>query len=120
MKQRPDDFIQRSEHLKSYTDLELKAYFFKLIDDIVDPLLEIAYTHTTPAIERSVLMRMGFSSTEAKAITNLFFEHNLLSFGAGHVVYRFAKDFNLSIREAGLRLLETDDILKLKEVFIHD
>lgn len=120
MKQRNDDFNQRSKHLKAYSDLELKEYFFKLIDEIVDPLLDIAKTNTTPAIERSVLMRMGFSSIEAKHLTDLIFEHNLLSFGAGHIVYRYAKDHQLSIRDAGLKLLNSDDIVKMKEVFIHD
>lgn len=120
MKPRVDDFKTRSKHLSNYTDEQLKSYFYELIDQLVDPLLDMAYTHTTPAIERSVLMRMGFSSTEAKAITNLIFEHDLLSHGAGHVVYRYAKDQNLSIRDAGLKLLENHDILNMKEVFNHD
>jgi len=35
---------------------------------VVDPLLEYGRTHTTPSIERSVLLRMGFSSLEAKPL----------------------------------------------------
>ena len=119
MKSRHDDFKTRRKHLDQYSDQELKDYFYKLIDQTIDPLLDLAYEYTTPAIERSVLMRMGFSSHEAKMITDLIFEHNLLSHGAGHVVYRFAKLKNLDIREAGLKLLEAENIKLMAEVFTH-
>ena len=120
MKQRHDDFDIRSVHLKSYSDAELKDYFFRLIDQLVDPLLDMAYEHTTSAIERSVLMRMGFSSIEAKAITDVLFEHELLAYGAGHIVFLYSKEKELSIREAGLSLLETNDWLFIKEVLNRD
>ena len=38
----------------------------QLTGQLVDPLLELAKENTSPAIERSVLLRMGFSSLEAK------------------------------------------------------
>ncbi|MBE0700304.1 MAG: ornithine aminomutase subunit alpha [Acholeplasmataceae bacterium] len=117
MKARNDDYLMRRKHLDAYSDTELKTYFFKLTDQLIDPLLDMAHTYTTPAIERSVLMRMGFSSLESKAITDRFFEHNLLSHGAGHVVYRYAKDHQIGIRQAGLKLLEGDAVLKMVEVF---
>ena len=120
MIQRKDNFIKSRQHLENYSDQELKAYFYKLIDQAIDPLLDLAYDHTTPAIERSVLMRMGFSSLEAKQITDLIFDHDLLSHGAGHVVYVYAKHKQLSIREAGLKLLESDEIKNMVEVFKHD
>ena len=119
MKSREDDFQLRKKHLEKYSDEELKQYFYKLIDQTIDPLLDLAYEYTTPAIERSVLMRMGFSSHEAKMITDLIFEHNLLAHGAGHVLYRFAKLKNLPIREAGLKLLEVENIKYMTEVFNH-
>jgi len=117
MKPRPDDFLERRKHLGKMSDAELKAYFWKLTDQITDPLLELARTHTTPAIERSVLMRMGFSSLEAKMITEKLLEHHLLAHGAGHVVYRYAKTYQTSIRDAGFALLQTDEVEKMVEVF---
>ena len=118
MKQRNDDFEARRKHLVNMSDQELKDYFYKLTDQLVDPLLDLAYQYTTPAIERSVLMRMGFSSLEAKAITDRLFEQELLSFGAGHIVYLYAKEQKISIRDAGLKLLEEQDLKKKMEVLI--
>ena len=117
MKSRTDDYLKRKEHLSKLSKEELKSYFFVLTDKILDPLLDLAYDYTTPAIERSVLMRMGFSSLEAKGITDKIFEHDLLQHGAGHLVYLYAKNKKMSIREAGLNILETDEILYLLEVF---
>lgn len=120
MKPRNDDYLERRKHLEAYNDQELKAYFYKLTDQLIDPLLDLARDYTTPAIERSVLMRMGFSSLEAKAITDKLFEHNMLAFGAGHIVYRFSIDHHMSIREAGLKLLEEEHIKWVMEVFKHE
>ncbi|MBN2504337.1 MAG: ornithine aminomutase subunit alpha [Bacilli bacterium] len=102
---RPDDFASRRKHLEKLTDNELKAYFWSLADKTVSPLIELAKTHTTPAIERSVLLRMGFSSLEAGAIVEKTIQHHLIGKGAGHVVYKYAKLTDLSIRNAGLTLM---------------
>ncbi|MCD8561949.1 MAG: ornithine aminomutase subunit alpha [Acholeplasmataceae bacterium] len=118
MKPRIDDFNERRKHLAKMSDSELKAYFEKLTDQIIDPLLELAYTHTTPAIERSVLMRMGFSSLEAKTLTDKMMDYHLLEHGAGHVLMRYATSLRLSIRDAGLKLIEdSKDLSKLAEEF---
>ena len=117
MKARKDDFQTRREHLENYSDQQLKTYFFELIDQLLDPMLTLAKDYTTPAIERSVLMRMGFSSLEAKAITDRLLEYQLLQYGAGHVVYRYAKSNHLTIREAGLSLIESDAVQQMVEVF---
>jgi len=117
MKSRNDDFLERRKHLSKYSDSELKAYFQELTDQIIDPLLSLAYEYTTPAIERSVLMRMGFSSLEAKMITEKLMENHLLEHGAGHVVFKYATIEKLSIRESGLALLETSEVNKMVEVF---
>ncbi len=117
MKSRNDDFLERRKHLLAYSDAELKAYFKELTDQIIDPLLSLAYEYTTPAIERSILMRMGFSSLESKWITDKLMENNLLEHGAGHVVFKYATLFKLPIREAGLALLETSAINKMMEAF---
>ena len=103
---RTDDFQTRREHLKKLSDEDLKSYFWKLTEEVVNPLLQLAKTHTSPAIERSVLLRMGFSSLEAKEIVEKVIDHNLIRKGAGHVVYRLSKLENIQIREAGLKLLK--------------
>lgn len=104
--ERKDDFDQRRVHLKNLTEEQLEAMFWELTEKLVDPLIKLAETHTSPSIERSVLLRMGFSSLESKAIVAKAIDHNLLSKGAGHVVYKVAKKRNIEIRDAGLKLAE--------------
>lgn len=103
---RGDDFETRRSHLKNLTDEELKNRFWELAEKIVDPMIDIAKTHTTPSIERSVLLRMGFSSLEAKPLVEEAINRGLIKYGAGHVVYAVSKVKNLSIRESGLELLK--------------
>lgn len=103
---RADDFESRREHLKNMTDEELKNYFWQLTEKVVDPLLELARTHTTPSVERSVLLRMGFSSLEAKPLVEGAIDRGLIGHGTGNIVYRLAKEKNLSIRDTGLALIE--------------
>ncbi len=118
MKPRHDDFEKRREHLKNLSDQQLKTYFETLTDQLIDPLLEMAYQYTTPAIERSVLLRMGFSSIEAKQLTDKMMEYQLLEYGAGHIIFRYAKDHHISIREAGMTLLSPEVLLAYKEEFL--
>lgn len=101
---RNDDFKERRGHLAAMSDNELRDYFWQLAETITDPLLTLGYENTTPSIERSVLLRMGFSSLEVKPIVELAMEHNMLGHGAGNIVYRLAKKKNIDIREAGLAL----------------
>ena len=117
MQERKDDFQDRRQHLKNMSDQELRTYFLELSDKIVDPLLDLAYKHTSKSIERSILLRMGFSSIEAKAIVDHISEHNLLSKGAGHCVYVVSKNKGLGIHEAGLKIQENEYIEYLKEYF---
>lgn len=121
MKERNDDYEERRKHLESMSDQALKEYFFELSEKLVDPLLEMGHNYTSKSIERSVLLRMGFSSLEAKDIVDNLFDHHLLSKGAGHCVYRLAKDKNLTYRKAGEALADSRHIPYLKEVFdIHE
>lgn len=103
--ERPDDFEQRREKLQSMSDEELHHHFWHLVEKIVEPLIDEARTHTTPAIERSILLRMGFSSIEANKLVEKMLECNLLGHGAGRLVLELAKAKQLSIREAGASLL---------------
>ena len=103
--ERPDDFAVRRDHLQRLSDAELHSYFWQLVDQIVEPLIEEARTNTSPSIERSVLLRIGFSSIEAKALVKQMGERNLLTHGAGRLVLELAKKNELTIRDAGLGLL---------------
>ena len=103
---REDDFQTRRQHLKGLSDEALHERFWTLIEQTVDPLLDMAKTHTTPSVERSVLLRMGFSSVEAKPLVEMAIDRGLMGKGVGHIVYRTAKNNGISIREAGLALLE--------------
>lgn len=103
---REDDFQERRKHLENLTDEQLKARFWELIEQIVDPMLDLAKNNTTPSVERSVLLRMGFSSLEVKPLVEGAIDRGLIGKGVGHVVYRVAKEKGLSIREAGLQMIE--------------
>ncbi|SRR5699024_1932795 len=106
MSEQNKQFEEARTHLADLSDEELKQRFWELTDKIVDPLIELGKTNTTPSIERSVLLRMGFSSVEATAIVDQTLKQNLIGKGAGHIVYRIAKENELTIREAGLALGE--------------
>lgn len=113
---RKDDFEIRRQHLKDLSEEQLEMRFWELAEKIVDPLIDLAYKQTSPSIERSVLLRMGFSSLEATAIVDGAIDRGLLGKGAGHLVYRLSKDYNLSVREAGLKLVEGqmwDEVMKI-------
>jgi len=101
---REDDYLRRRNKIADLTDEELEKKFWELADRLVEPLIEIARTHTSPSIERSVLLRMGFSSLEAKAIVDRISEIGLLGKGAGNVVLRLAKLLDISYLIAGRRL----------------
>ena len=106
MREREDDFTIRRAHLAGLCEDQLKERFWELADQLTEPLIELARTHTSPSIERSVLLRMGFSSIEARAIAEGTIDHDLMGKGAGHVVFRVAAEKELGIREAGLALAE--------------
>lgn len=103
---RSDDFNIRRKHLEKMTDEDLKKEFWKLSEMIVDPMIEMARTYTSPSIERSVLLRMGFSSLEAKTIVEHCIDRGLMGKGAGHAVYKLSLVMDCDVREAGLSLME--------------
>jgi len=83
---REDTFEHAHQYLSGLTDEELKMRFWDLTQEIVDPLVELARTHTSPSIERSVLMRMGIDSQTCVAVVAECEKRGLLGHGAGHVV----------------------------------
>lgn len=117
MKERLDDFQTRRVHLQNMSDQELKQYFLKLADKIVDPLLDLAYNNTSKSIERSILLRMGFNSLEAKAIVDILHENNLLRKGSGQCVYLVSKEYRVDIRKAGLMIQNNEGIEYLISYF---
>ena len=102
---REDDYQVRRQHLAELNDEQLYDRFWSLVGEIVDPLLDMGREYTSPAVERSVLLRMGFSSIEAKAIVDGCMERSLLGHGAGNVVYKLSQTKALPLREAGLALV---------------
>jgi D-ornithine 4,5-aminomutase subunit alpha len=101
---REDTYLQVRGHLAQLTDEELEARFWELTREIVDPLVELARTHTSPSIERSVLMRMGIDSPTCMAVVSECETRGLLGHGAGHVVLHCAETCGVDVREAA-RLL---------------
>lgn len=103
---RTDDYAVRRKHLENLTDDQLKERFWSLAEQIVDPLLELGKKNTTPAVERSILLRMGFSSLEVKPIVEGVMAKGLMGKGAGNVVWRLSKKLGVSVKEAGVGLAE--------------
>ncbi|WP_032122327.1 ornithine aminomutase subunit alpha [Clostridium amazonitimonense] len=101
---REDDFEKRREHLKDLTNEELYERFWSLTEEIVKPMVDLAYTHTSPSIERSVVLRMGFSSLEAKEIIEYGTKWNLLGKGMGNVILTYAKLKGTDYIKAGKEL----------------
>lgn len=101
---RADDFEVRRKHLANLSEVELEQRFWKLAEEVMTPLVELAKNNTTPAVERSVLLRMGFSSLEAKDIVDNTIDRGLMGKGAGNIVYRVAKELGRDYREVGREL----------------
>ncbi len=102
---RDNDYRDRSRHLAGLSEAELDARFWELANKIVAPLVELAQGHTSPSIERSVLLRMGFDSISAVNIVKRLDELGLLGYGGGHVLLKLAKDMSIELAEAGTAVL---------------
>jgi D-ornithine 4,5-aminomutase subunit alpha len=102
---RNDDFESRRAHLRRFSDEELHTCFWDLVGKIVEPLVTEARTHTSPSIERSVLLRMGFSSLETKVLVDKMLDKGLLAHGAGHLLLKLAESKGIPVRELGLQLI---------------
>lgn len=117
VEERTDNFAEKREQLADLSDEELHDKFWELAEEVVDPLVDLAQDYTSPSIERSVLLRMGFDSLEAKGIVNKIQEKGLLGKGAGHVVLKLAEKEGLEIREAGLKIADDEYDKKLVNLF---
>ncbi len=101
---REDTYLQDRGHLAGLTDEQLEARFWALAGEIVAPLVELARTHTSPSIERSVLMRMGIDSRTCMAVVSECEKRGLLGHGAGQVVLHCATAWSCPVPEAARRL----------------
>jgi len=101
---RPDTFQEVREHLAHLSDAELEALFWELSHQTVAPLVELARTHTSPSIERSVLMRMGCDSVTCKVVVAECETRGLLTHGAGHVVLVCMQEWGCDAPTAAGRL----------------
>ncbi len=115
--QRADDFAERRRHLESLNEEQLTQRFWDLTGQIVSPLLELARTHTTPSIERSVLLRLGIASPDTQAIVKGALDRGLLGHGAGHCVWRYAQLVNIPVAQAAQRLAEGEGWDQLRTYF---
>ncbi|MEG0157039.1 MAG: ornithine aminomutase subunit alpha [Anaerovoracaceae bacterium] len=114
---RADDFLQRRAHIAELSDEELYERFWMLTTQVVQPMLDLGKKNTTPSVERSVLLRMGISSLEAKPIVEGCMDRGLMGKGAGHVVYKLSKAKGISIREAGQLLASGEGWDQVTELF---
>lgn len=105
-------FEKRQAELKQMSDAELKERFWLLCDQLVEPIVEMSKTHTSPSIERSVLLRMGIDSISAHGVVDRIYEAGLLGKGAGHVVLKLSQKTGKSVREAAAAILENKDVLQ--------
>jgi D-ornithine 4,5-aminomutase subunit alpha len=101
---RQDEFENRRKKIAGLSDEELYKRFWELTAQVVEPLLELGKKNTSPSIERSVLLRMGISSLDTKAIVEKCIDRGLLGKGAGHVVYKLSKSRAIPVKEAGALL----------------
>jgi D-ornithine 4,5-aminomutase subunit alpha len=101
---REDTYLQDRAHLAGLTDEQLEARFWTLSEQIVEPLVELARTHTSPSIERSVLMRMGIDSRTCMAVASECEKRGLLGHGVGQVVAHCATTWRCPVPEAARRL----------------
>jgi D-ornithine 4,5-aminomutase subunit alpha len=104
--ERKDDFEIRREHLKNLSDDQLKKRFWELTEKIVEPMIDMAKKYTSPSIERSVLLRMGFNSIEANKIVDILYKKDLLGHGAGNVVLKISKKENIKYLDAGRKIID--------------
>jgi D-ornithine 4,5-aminomutase subunit alpha len=111
--ERKDDYLERRKHLADLSNQELKDRFWELAFKLTEPMAELAKDHTSPSIERSVLLRMGFNSIECKEIVQKILEAGLLPKGAGHVVLKLSKKLGISIEEAGQAIIKGEPLTAL-------
>lgn len=105
---RPDTYREVREHLADLDDAQLEERFWVLSREVVAPLVQLASTHTSPSIERSVLMRMGIDSPTCQAVVAGCETRGLLGHGAGHVLLVCMREWGVDAPTAAARLADGD------------
>lgn len=104
-------FEQRRAELRELDDAQLKELFWQLCHDVVDPIVDLARTHTSPSIERAVLLRMGIDSQSALGVVERISQAGLLGKGAGHVMLKVAEQQGTNVSQAAAAVLADQDVL---------
>jgi D-ornithine 4,5-aminomutase subunit alpha len=104
-------FEQRRAALRELDDEQLKARFWALCGEVVDPIVALSRTHTSPSIERSVLLRMGVDSLSSQAVVERIHQAGLLGKGAGHVLLRVMRKLDTDVPGAARAVIEDDRVL---------
>ena len=104
-------FEKRRAELKQLSDDQLKARFWELCNQVVEPVVDLARTHTTPSIERAVLLRMGIDSLSSHGVVERIYQAGLLGKGAGHVLLKLAEKQGTDVKSAAAAILKDKDIL---------
>ncbi|MFZ2960601.1 MAG: D-ornithine 4,5-aminomutase subunit OraS [Candidatus Ozemobacteraceae bacterium] len=102
---RIEAFNKRREGLKGLSDEQLKNKFWELCNKAVEPMVEFAKSHTSPSIERAVLLRMGVDSISAHGVVERINEAGLLGKGAGHVLLKLSQRMKTDTRGAAKAVL---------------
>ncbi len=105
-------FEKRREVLTKMSDEQLKERFWKLCNQVMEPVVELAKTHTSPSIERAVLLRMGVDSISSHGVVDRILEAGLLGKGAGHVVLKLSQKTGKDVRTAAAAILENKAVLE--------
>lgn len=105
------NFEKRRKELEKLSDAELKDRFWELCNQVVEPIVDLARTHTSPSIERSVLLRMGIDSITAHVVVDRVLEAGLLGKGAGQVVLEISKKKECDLQTAARTICDEKDIL---------
>lgn len=117
---RNDDYEVRRSHLAELSEEELKKRFFSLAEEIVQPLITLSKNSTTPSVERSVLLRMGFSSLEARDIVNHVLDLGLMGKGAGNIVLKTSERLGEDYLTVGRRMAEGNHLDVVVSIFKGD
>jgi len=105
-------FEARREALRQMSDEELKQRFWALCNQVVEPIVDLAKTHTSPSIERAVLLRMGIDSLSSHGVVERIYQAGLLGKGAGHVLLKLAQKRGTDVCEAAAAILADETVLQ--------
>lgn len=115
---RDSDYESRRRPLTKLSEDELDKRFWELANTIVRPLVELAYGNTSPSIERSVLLRLGFDSMAAVRVVKRIEELGLLGHGAGNVLLKLARAMNIELLQAAEVMATEDGGVRARALFV--